>query len=163
VPAGLTLRLTRLWAQLELLNAQLKELTRTRAGLPADPATTTGRYVERLPTLRGIGPVGAWVLATELFGWLEIRTARQLGALVGLVPAPYQSGVVPPRRAPPRIGVRRSLESSYTREAASAACVRPRIVIRAVEGTTVALRAWRLREPRFGRGARFGASLDVSL
>ncbi len=28
----------------------------------------------------------------EIFGWRQIRNGRQLGALVGLVPAPYQSG-----------------------------------------------------------------------
>lgn len=92
VPAGLQRRLTGVWTQLELLNQQLKALATTRASLPADPETTTGRYVQRLPTLRGIGPIGAWVLATEIFGWRQIRTARELGGLVGLAPAPYQSG-----------------------------------------------------------------------
>jgi transposase len=92
VPAGLRARLTRVWRQLELLNAQLDELEAERAALTVDPATDTGRYVTRLPTLRGIGPVGAWVLATEIFGWRQIRNARQLGGLVGLVPAPFQSG-----------------------------------------------------------------------
>jgi transposase len=33
-----------------------------------------------------------WVLATEIFGWRQIENRRQLGGLVGLVPAPYQSG-----------------------------------------------------------------------
>ena len=92
IAAGLKARLTRVWTQLALLNTQVTELERARAALPADVDTTTGRYVVRLPTLRGIGPVGAWVLATEIFGWRQIRNARQLGALVGLVPAPYQSG-----------------------------------------------------------------------
>lgn len=92
VPAGLRARVTRVWTQLELLNAQLEELDADRAALRVDQATDTARYVERLPTLRGIGPVGAWVLATEIFGWREIRNARQLGGLVGLVPAPFQSG-----------------------------------------------------------------------
>jgi transposase len=92
VPPGLQARLTRVWAQLALLNAQLTALERARAALPADPATLTGRYVRRLPTLRGVGPVGAWVLATEIFGWRQIRNARQLGGLVGLVPVPHQSG-----------------------------------------------------------------------
>jgi len=92
VPAGLRARLTRAWQQLALLNTQLDELDAARAALRVDPATVTGRYVTRLPTLRGIGPVGAWVLATEIFGWREIRNARQLGGLVGLVPAPFQSG-----------------------------------------------------------------------
>jgi transposase len=31
-------------------------------------------------------------LATEIFGWRQIENRRQLGGLVGLVPAPYQSG-----------------------------------------------------------------------
>jgi transposase IS116/IS110/IS902 family protein/WD40 repeat protein len=92
VPPGLQARLKRAWAQLALLDRQLAELEAERAALPVDPATTTGRYVRRLPTLRGIGPVGSWVLATEIFGWREIRNGRQLGGLVGLVPAPFQSG-----------------------------------------------------------------------
>jgi transposase len=92
LPAGLKARLTRVWRQLELLDAQLAELEAARRALAIDPATTTGRYVECLPTLRGIGELGAWVLATEIFGWREIRNARQLGGLVGLVPAPFQSG-----------------------------------------------------------------------
>jgi transposase len=80
------------WAQLELVNQQLEELEAARDALVPDRQTVTGRYVDALPTLRGIGPVGAWVLATEIFGWRQIENRRQLGALVGLVPAPYQSG-----------------------------------------------------------------------
>jgi transposase len=48
--------------------------------------------VHTLHGLRAVGPAGAWVLATEIFGWREIRNGRQLGALVGLVPAQSQSG-----------------------------------------------------------------------
>ena len=92
IPEGLQQRIRRVWAQLELANTQLDELEAARHVLVADPATATGRYVDALPTLRGIGPIGAWVLATEIFGWREIKNRRQLGALVGLVPAPYQSG-----------------------------------------------------------------------
>lgn len=92
VPAGMRARLTRVWAQLAFLDEQLAEGEAARAALVLDPATPTGRYVAMLPTLRAIGPIGAWVLATEIFGWRQIRNARELGALVGLVPAPYQSG-----------------------------------------------------------------------
>lgn len=31
-------------------------------------------------------------MATEIFGWRQIRNGRELGALAGLVPAVYQSG-----------------------------------------------------------------------
>jgi transposase len=92
LPAGITQRLTRVWRQLEFFDAQLADLEAARTALAPDRQTPTGRYVDALPTLRGIGPIGAWVLATEIFGWRQIRNGRQLGALVGLVPAPYQSG-----------------------------------------------------------------------
>ena len=92
LPAGLSERLMRVWTQLELLNRQRAHLAAARAALAPDPQTVTGRYATTLPTLRGIGPIGAWTLATEIFGWRQIQNRRQLGALVGLVPAPYQSG-----------------------------------------------------------------------
>ena len=92
IPPGLKARLHRAWAQLEFLNRTLEELDAERGALTADPQTTMGRYVGALPTLRGIGPVGTWTLTTEIFGWRQIKNRRQLGALVGLVPAPYQSG-----------------------------------------------------------------------
>jgi len=92
LPPGLTQRLLAVWAQLTSLTRQLAEVDAARAALPADPATTTGRWVIRLATLRGIGSIGAWSLTTEIFGWRQIRNGRELGALVGLVPAPYQSG-----------------------------------------------------------------------
>jgi transposase len=92
LPEGLRTRLRQAWTQLELLNTQLAEVDAAREALVVDPATPLGRSVTALPTLRGIGPTGTWVLATELFGWRQITNRRQLGALVGLVPAPYQSG-----------------------------------------------------------------------
>jgi transposase len=55
-----------------------------------DERTTAA--VDKLEQLRAIGPASARTLATELFGWRDIRNARQLGALVGLVPGRYQSG-----------------------------------------------------------------------
>jgi transposase len=92
LPEGLKQRMGQVWRQLALVNTQLEELEAAREALVPDRQTATGRYVEALPTLRGIGPIGAWVLATEIFGWRQIRNRRELGALVGLVPAPYQSG-----------------------------------------------------------------------
>jgi transposase len=92
IPAGLKGRLQRVWAQLAFLNRGLEELDAERAALTVDRETTMGRYVHALPTLRGIGPIGTWTLATEIFGWRQIKNPRQLGGLVGLVPAPYQSG-----------------------------------------------------------------------
>lgn len=46
----------------------------------------------QLCSLQGIGTVTAWTLATEIFGWRDIKNRRQLGALAGLVPMPFASG-----------------------------------------------------------------------
>lgn len=92
LPPGLVARLARVWAHLELLTAQLREVATARAALHPEPTTVTGRSVKQLQTLRGVGAIGAWLLTTEIFAWREIANGRQLGALVGLVPAPYQSG-----------------------------------------------------------------------
>jgi transposase len=92
IAPGLRARLMDLWEQLRVVTAQCRRLAKARVLATTDPTTVTGHCLHRLPTLRGVGPVGSGVLATEIFGWRQIRNARQLGGLVGLVPAPYQSG-----------------------------------------------------------------------
>jgi transposase len=92
LPPGARDRLACEWAQLQRIEEQLADVKAARTRLRIDVETSTGRAVQALQQLRAIGPGGAWVLATEIFGWREIRNGRQLGALVGLVPALYQSG-----------------------------------------------------------------------
>jgi transposase len=94
VPAGLCQRLGYVWAQLQFLDQQLSDIDAVRASLSTDPQTETGRCAQQLQRLQGMGSVGAWMLTTEIFGWRQIRNGRQLGALVGVVPAPYQSGTI---------------------------------------------------------------------
>ena len=48
--------------------------------------------MRRLLDLKGIGPVGAWILVREVFGWRSIKNRRELASLAGLVPTPYASG-----------------------------------------------------------------------
>jgi transposase len=91
LPVGLRDRLQREWSHLHAIETQRRELV-TRRAQSADPHARTGRLIAQLQTVRAIGPTGASVLATEIFSWRQIRNRRQLGALVGLVPAPYQSG-----------------------------------------------------------------------
>lgn len=106
LPAGLTARLHQVWTQLEALTRRVAELDTAREAQLVDATTPTGQWVARLETLRGIGSIGAWSLATEIFGWRQIRNGRQLGALVGLVPAPYQSGETAHDRGITRAGNR---------------------------------------------------------
>jgi transposase len=91
VPPGLQERLAQDWAQLQQVERQLRE-RKARAADVLDRRTRTGRVIEKLQRVQAIGITGAWVLATEIFAWREIENRRQLGGLVGLVPAPYQSG-----------------------------------------------------------------------
>jgi transposase len=92
IPPGLQERLAQDWAQLRHVEAQLRERKARATQRPLGADTPTGHAIAQLLTLRGIGLMGAWVLATEIFGWRQIENRRQLGGLVGLVPAPYQSG-----------------------------------------------------------------------
>jgi transposase len=94
VPPGLQERLTRTWTQLQEVDSQMRDLKALHLTRPEQLPPATSRALAQLLTVRAIGPIGASVLATEIFGWRRIRNGRELGALVGLVPAPYQSGQI---------------------------------------------------------------------
>lgn len=80
---ALTIELERL----ELVEAKLKALEAKLSELDED---TRGR-IGQLQQLRGIGRVGARALATLLF-WRRFDNRREVGACVGLVGTPYDSG-----------------------------------------------------------------------
>jgi len=92
LPPGLKQRVTVAWQQVQFLNEALAAHDVARDGAYVDPDSPTGRWVERLQTLRAIGANGAWVLATEMFGWREIRNRGELAALIGVSPTLFQSG-----------------------------------------------------------------------
>ena len=48
--------------------------------------------VRQLFTLRGIGVNSAWLYVMAFFAWRDFQTPKQVGALAGLTPTPYQSG-----------------------------------------------------------------------
>lgn len=88
LPGALRARLQREAERLALVQQQLKGLEASLAdGLPA-PLTAR---IRRLSGLKGIGEVGAQRLVLELF-WRDFHNRRQVGACVGLVPQPYDSG-----------------------------------------------------------------------
>jgi len=89
LPPELRERLLRECERQALAEQQLAALEKTRkASVPA-PAR---KRSEDLARLKGIGEVGASRLALELF-WREFSNRRQVGACVGLVPQPFDSGV----------------------------------------------------------------------
>jgi transposase len=88
LPAELHERLLRECERLALAEQQLAALEKARTtSLPA-PAR---ERIDHLTRLNGIGPVGGSRLALELF-WRQFSNRRQVGACVGLVPQPYDSG-----------------------------------------------------------------------
>ena len=48
--------------------------------------------MRQLILLKGIGPHSSWLYALEFFSWRKFRNRREVGALAGLAPTPYQSG-----------------------------------------------------------------------
>ena len=98
LPPGLLREIEHLWEQLDLVSKQIRELEGLqRRALKAaregeKEVTPAQEKAARLSELRGIGDVGAYSLAVELFGWRRFNNRGELGALAGLTGVPYQSG-----------------------------------------------------------------------
>jgi len=86
-------RLLRECEHLALLEQQVRatEQTMRQQGL-AEQKSEMARVAAALMGLCGIGLIGAWVLASELFGWRRFRNRREVGGALGLTPTPYSSG-----------------------------------------------------------------------
>lgn len=74
--------------RLDLAQRQLARVEDTLLRQLPDPVQ---RRIAALTRLKAIGPVGATRLVLELF-WRDFANRRQVGACVGLVPQPYDSG-----------------------------------------------------------------------
>lgn len=92
LPAGLKSRVQREWEQVQFWAGRIRSLeTERRAVLRAGEEVDVEK-IRQLEHLRGIGRQGAWVLVREFFGWRKFKNRREVGALAGLTPSPYQSG-----------------------------------------------------------------------
>jgi transposase len=92
VPAELQTRLQRLFECWRLVHGQILALEAEQRRRIRNDETPEVDLVRRLLVLKGIGRCGAWMLVQELFAWRHGFNRKQLGALVGLVPTPYNSG-----------------------------------------------------------------------
>lgn len=80
--------------QIAHVDREICRLEDTRAleiAKPVTPAQTQARQLERLV---GIGPIGSWTLAHELFSWREFASSKKIAAFVGLAPTPWCSGTM---------------------------------------------------------------------
>lgn len=88
LPVQLSMRLLRECERLALVEQQLAALEKHL--ISQLPAEVQQRILD-LMRLKGVGEVGATRLVLELF-WRDFDNRRQVGACVGLVPQPYDSG-----------------------------------------------------------------------
>ncbi len=92
VPEGLKRRLVHEFERMELLARQIRALEIEQAKQICNDRTRHVEKVRMLMGLKGVGPTSATILVYEFFGWRQFANRRQLAALAGLTPTPYQSG-----------------------------------------------------------------------
>jgi transposase len=91
LPAGVVARVTLLWQLLQTIEQALRDARQAQAAQLRAGATPADVRTQRLTQLKGIRVDSAAVLAKEVFA-RDLRNRREVGALSGLVPVPYQSG-----------------------------------------------------------------------
>jgi transposase len=92
VPAGLRQRILQEFAVWEALHAQVREAANEQERRLRHGQEPYLDKVRRLMSLKAVGVRSAWILVLELFAWRDIKNGKELGALVGLTPTPYDSG-----------------------------------------------------------------------
>lgn len=92
LPERLRERLQREWEKVEQLTEQIRQLVSARRRQLKKGTDAGSTCARKLFQLRGIGESASWLFALEFFAWREFRNRRQIGALSGLTPTPYQSG-----------------------------------------------------------------------
>lgn len=91
LPPGVVRRLRVQWRLLQMIEEERRALRQAQADEARAAASRAGERVRRLRQLRGIQVGSAAILAKEVFA-RDLRNRRQVGALSGFVPVPYQSG-----------------------------------------------------------------------
>ena len=92
LPEALLAELRRESERLSQVSGQIRSLEKQKLGKLKAPQTNAERQAAELIRLNGVGEVSAWVLAKEFFGWRDFKNRREVGALSGLTPTPYDSG-----------------------------------------------------------------------
>ncbi len=90
LPERLSREIARQIQRLALVQQQVREIERERDLAPT-PCETTERKRHQLLCLNGIGPVGAAILAREVY-YRQFANRRQVASYIGLAPSPYDSG-----------------------------------------------------------------------
>ena len=89
---GMRNRLEREHQRYQLVQTQIRQIDQLRREAIRNGDTPALEQVRHLLRLKGIGINSAWVYVMEFFAWRNFRNRREVGALAGLAPTPYQSG-----------------------------------------------------------------------
>lgn len=92
LPEGARQELLREHQRLLQVDQQVEALEDEQLERLKAPQTPSDRMAAKLYQLRAVGPVAAWLLGKEFFGWRRFRNRREVGALAGLTGTPYDSG-----------------------------------------------------------------------
>jgi transposase len=92
VPAALQARLRREFDRHQFVDRQIRDVENERARAIRTAAAGPVQQVQKLLNLRGIGANSAWLYVMEFFGWRRLQNRKQVAALAGLAPTPYDSG-----------------------------------------------------------------------
>jgi transposase len=92
VPAGLQQRILQEFTVWEALHRQVRDAANEQERRLREDKEPYLDNVRRLMGLKAVGVRSAWILVAELFAWRDIKNGKELGALVGLTPMPYDSG-----------------------------------------------------------------------
>jgi len=110
-------RIVREHERLRMVYEQIRRLKKERAERVKRQDTDGMQQVAQLQKLQGIGPESSWDLVMEFFGWRAFKNRRQVAALAGLTPTPYDSGGVVREQGISKAGSRRirtlSIESAW--------------------------------------------------
>jgi transposase len=91
LPPEMKVRLVRVHERLRMVEEQISSLVKEKTQRLQEENARMAQ-VAQLLRLPGIGPVSSWTFVMEFFGWRRFRNRREVAALAGLTPTPYDSG-----------------------------------------------------------------------
>lgn len=92
IPPGARARILREFERWRFTHSQVLVIEKERRDRMKDRDQEGLEPVRRLFAIRGIGEGAAWTYGLEFFSWRRFRSGKEVGALAGLAPTPYQSG-----------------------------------------------------------------------
>jgi transposase len=92
LPTDLKSRIIREHDRLRMVEEQIYTLGKERERRVAAAENASMQQVAHLMTLVGIGMNSSWKFVMEFFAWRDFKNGKEIGALSGLTPTPYDSG-----------------------------------------------------------------------